>query len=78
MQQLFFKLSEEPLAEIVAIYINERKLAKRISNMFMVGLQFEADVNKTELVLTEVDVAGLIVNNSMFFEINSHLLVIQL
>ena len=66
------------MAEIVAIYINERKLAKRISNMFMVGLQFEADVNKTELVLTEVDVAGLIVNNSMFFEINSHLLVIQL
>jgi hypothetical protein len=38
--------------------------------MFMVGQQFEADVNKTELVLTEVDVVGMIVNNSMFFEIN--------
>jgi len=37
---------------------------------FMVGQQCEADVNKTELVLTEVDVVGLIVNDSMFFEIN--------
>jgi hypothetical protein len=36
-----FTFSEEPLGELVGVYINERRLSEGISNLFMVGAQFE-------------------------------------
>lgn len=36
-----FTFSEEPLGELVGVYINERRLSEGISNLFMVVAQFE-------------------------------------
>ena len=76
--QMLFLFSEDPHAEIVGVYITEKELSESISNLFMVGVQLAAQINKSEESLTNVEIAGLIVNNSMFIQINSEVATIIL
>jgi hypothetical protein len=72
-----FVCLEKPLTEIVAVYIAEKKLSARTSNVFIGGIQLEGEFNQNEKTLTELRVAGIIINNSIFFELDSTALVIN-
>jgi hypothetical protein len=62
---------DSPSIEVVALYLNAQRLAPLVSDLLMLGLRFEGQINRHNQ-LSEVQVAGLVLNNSVFVELHKN------